>query len=490
MTRPIHANPGAKLWLNLFEQAQHTGRPIREQLCQALRQAIRSHALAYGMRLPASRTLASDLGVSRITVEAAYAQLEAEGYIHRHVGKGSFVAQQFAGSSTKPAHAQPSSARLSARGQRLVDGGGCRDPRLPTAFAAGSPDLRVFPHEIWRRLLNQQLRRNQTALLGYGDPQGYLPLREAIASYLQQARGVKASAEQVLVLTSSQQALHLLGSLLLDAGDTVWLEEPGYRGARTAFDAAGARLLPVAVDQDGLCPHATLPPPRLIYLTPSHQYPTGSTLSLPRRLALLQLARQHGSWIIEDDYDSEFHYDGRPVSSLQGLDDSGQVIYLGTFSKALFPSLRLAYVVLPPALIDAATTARTVYDGHSSQLLQAVCADFIEQGHFAAHLRYQRKLYRSRRDLLLDEINRKLKPLLTPLPSPGGLQLLTLLPDGLEAPLSQQASALGLVTPGLRGLYGGQEAKDGWLLGFAALSAEEIRQAVATLANIDRSKGK
>ncbi|QDQ26253.1 PLP-dependent aminotransferase family protein [Chitinimonas arctica] len=470
------------MWLNLFQAAQSTSLPLRAQLCTALREAIRSGAVPYPARLPASRTLAADLGISRVTVEAAYGQLEAEGYLTRRVGQGSFVAARFA----RPVEAeQPlrgsQLAALSQRGHQLVRGGGCRDPRTPLAFAAGSPDLRAFPHDTWRQLCNQRLRRDAATLAAYGDPQGYAPLRAAIAAYLQQARDVRAGAEQVLVLTSSQQALHLLGSLLLDEGDVVWLEEPGYRGARTALAAAGARLVAVPVDGEGMCPGDDLPPPRLIYLTPSHQYPSGCALSLTRRLALLEIARKHGSWIIEDDYDSEFHYDGRPLPAMQGLDRHERVIYLGTFSKALFPSLRLAYAVLPPALVEPACTVRTIYDGHGSQLMQAVTADFIARGHFAAHLRYMRQLYRSRRALLIEELDAKLPHLLRVQPSPGGLQLLVELPPGSEAHLTRQAQALGVATPSLRSLYLAEPGRDGWLLGFAALSAEEIRLGVRQL---------
>lgn len=476
------AQPRANLWLNLFQQAGQTPRPLREQLCAALREAFRSGAVAYPARLPASRTLAADLGISRVTVEAAYAQMEAEGYIERRVGQGSFVSASLTTQPQPTAPANTSSAAvLSRRGAALVAGGGCRDPRVPLAFAAGSPDLRAFPHDTWRQLCNRRLRQSAASLSGYGDPQGYAPLRASIATYLRQSRAVRASAEQVMVLTSSQQALHLLGALLLDEGDVVWMEEPGYRGARTALAAADARLIPVPVDADGLCPTPDLPTPKLIYLTPSHQYPTGSALSLPRRMALLELAAKHDCWIIEDDYDSEFHYDGRPLAAMQGLDRHARVIYLGTFSKSLFPSLRLAYAVLPSALVEPACTVRTLYDGHSNQLMQAVTADFIDGGHFAAHLRYMRQLYRSRRDLLIEEVAGKLGHLLTVHPSSGGLQLLVSLPPGSEALLTRQASQLGVATPGLQPLFCGTAQQDGWLLGYSALTFEEIRTGVALL---------
>lgn len=344
----------------LFHQPEHAGGTLRERVCSTLRRAIHHGALGPGQRLPSSRVLAEDLGVSRVTTEAAYAQLEAEGYLQRRVGQGTFVAINIV--KSPPAAKVSGEPRLSQRGTQIAQTGGCHDPLQPLPFAAGSPDLRAFPLKLWKQLTAQQLRLRGEALMRYGDPQGYFPLREAIAGYVSQTRGVNCDAQQVVVLTSSQQALQLIATLLLDSGDKVWMEDPGYRGARNAFSSVGAELVPVKVDDAGLMPDEHLPAPRLIYLTPSHQYPTGVALSLPRRLELLALAQRQRAWIIEDDYDSEFHYDGQPMPAMQGLDRHGNVLYLGTFSKALFPSLRLAYLVLPPALVEPFTTARTVYD--------------------------------------------------------------------------------------------------------------------------------
>jgi len=473
-----------RLWLQLFERQAGQGLGRREQLCASLRAAMRAGELGLDERLPASRVLAADLGLSRVTVEAAYGQLEAEGYLKRAVGRGSFVAVSLARApQRKQAPAPALGPGLSRRGRRVAEGGGCMDPLRPLPFAAGSPDLRAFPIALWRQLSNKRLRA-EPGLLGYGDPQGHEGLRAAIADHLNQSRGLRCRAEQVLVLTSSQQALQLLAGMLLDEGDTLWMEEPGYRGARTAFAAAGAAVLPVPVDEQGLRPDAALPAPRLIYLTPSHQYPCGMALSLPRRLALLALARRENAWIVEDDYDSEFHYEGRPTPALQGLDEHGRVIYLGTFSKALFPSLRLAYMVLPEALVAPLVTARNIHDGHSAQLAQAVTADFIRQGHLAAHLRLMRQLYRQRRERLLQACQQHLAPWLRPQPSAGGLQLAALLPAGEEARWTRAAAALGVLTPSLRALYAGPATQDGWLLGYAALTPDEIIAAVRQLARI------
>jgi len=473
------------LWLSLFAGAARPGLPLREQLCAALREAIGRGQVAPGARLPATRTLAADLAVSRVTAEAAYAQLEAEGYVERRVGVGTTVRAGLHGNAAPGATRIPGApARLSRRGAALAAGGGCLDPGSVRAFAAGTPDLRAFPVELWRQLGARCLRQQGAALLGYGDPQGYGLLRTAIAAYLAQARGVRCDASQVMVVTSSQQALVLLANLLLDRGDRVLLEEPGYLGARTAFAGAGAELVPAPVDADGLRLPEQDVAARLVYVTPSHQYPSGATLSLPRRLALLDHARRHDSWIVEDDYDSEFRYDARPVPALQGLDRDGRVIYVGTFSKVLFPSLRLAYLVLPPGMVDAAVSVRTAQDGHCAQLAQAVTAEFMARGHFAAHVRHMRALYASRRTLLLDALRAADLPWLTPVAGGGGLQVAAYLPDGFEAALAGQAEAAGLALPTLARLYLGAARRDGWLLGFAGLRNQEITAGVAQLARL------
>ncbi|CAI0702924.1 MocR-like pyridoxine biosynthesis transcription factor PdxR [Serratia ficaria] len=467
----------------LFQQPERNSGTLRDRLCGALRQAIQLGTLSCGQRLPSSRVLAGDLGISRVTAEAAYTQLEAEGYLQRRVGQGTFVAINIVKASVPGKDS--TMPRLSSRGQQIVHTGGCQDPQRPLPFAAGSPELRAFPLKLWKQLTSQRLHQQGESLLRYGDPQGYPPLREAIAAHVSQTRGVRCDAQQVIVLTSSQQALQMIATLLLDNGDRVWMEEPGYAGARNAFVSVGAELVAVKVDEAGMQPKPSLPDPRLIYLTPSHQYPTGGALSLARRLQLLAIAERRQAWIIEDDYDSEFHYDGLPMPALQGLDRRGKVLYIGTFSKALFPSLRLAYLIAPPALTVPFVTARTVYDGHSAQLMQAVTAEFILQGHFAAHIRYMRQLYRSRRDVLLTEVQDKLGHFASPQQASGGLQLSVWLPPGQEAGLSHQAQRLGVVTPGLSAQYQTAQARrDGWLLGFSALTPGEIRSAVQRLARI------
>jgi GntR family transcriptional regulator/MocR family aminotransferase len=357
------------------------------------------------------------------------------------------------------------------------------EPLHLQAFAAGSPDLQAFPQALWRQLTSRRLRHSPDELMRYGDPQGREDLREAIAQYLVTSRGVRCTAADVLVLTSSQQALQLLSTLLLDTGDRVWLEDPGYRGARTAFVANGATLVPMPVDSQGLVADFALPAPKLVYLTPTHQYPTGHTMSLQRRMALVDYAKREGCWLVEDDYDSEFLYDSRPMPSLQGLDSAGRVIYVGTFSKTLFPSLRIAYAVLPAGLMQPMVTARSVYDGHVAQLAQAVTADFLAQGHFTAHLRLMRQLYRSRRDLLLNLIQKRL-PWARPMSIVGGLQLSIALPQNTEAYMTRKAAERGIATPSFSSLHIGTPKNEGWLLGFAALQPGQISDAVEALSKI------
>lgn len=461
----------------LFARHEEQGLPLHEQLVRTLRDAILHGHLPCHGRLPASRVLAADLAVSRSTVELAYGRLEAEGYLQRRVGAGTYVALAAPPSPPAPA---ARAVMLSQRGQQLLDAAGLHEePLTQASFGSGQADPLAFPHELWGRLLQQQWRRHGEALRRYGDPAGLPALRQAIAAYLAQSRGVVCHPEQVVILNSSQQGILLTAQLLIDPGQTVWLEEPGYPGARHAMQAAGAHLHPVAVDDEGLNPAGTHPAPRLIYTTPSHQYPLGMTMSLPRRLALLELAQQHDAWIIEDDYDGEYQYDAHPMPSLQGLDRHGRVIYVGTFSKVLYGSLRLAYLVLPAALVAPFARTRSAWDGHSNQLLQAVTAEFMNGGHFASHLRHTRLLYRSRRDLLLAALAQHCPSLAVP-HSGGGLQCAALLTDPHHqahfTALTDAANQAGLGLRPLQHCYLQTPQQSGWLLGFAGLENTRLRQ--------------
>lgn len=472
--------------VTLFHAESGAPRSLRERICGTVRTAIRRGLVRNGERLPATRTLATDLRVSRITAEAAYHQLEAEGYVRRRIGDGTYVEIAITGTTSRASRdGGPSgSAGWSRRGSRIVRSGGHEDPHTPVAFSAGFPDLDAFPVDIWKRLTARRIRRDGASAMGYGDPAGEPELREAIARYLGQSRGVQCHADHIIVLTSSQQALHLAVMLLTDPGDAVWMEDPGYRGARTVATALGVDPRPLPVDGEGLVlPRERGPSPRLIYTTPSHQYPTGVTLSLKRRLALIDVARRCDAYVIEDDYDSEFQYDARPTPAVQGLDPHGRVLYVGTFSKVLFPSIRLAYLVVPPPLAKGFAVARTILDGHTARLTQLVTADFLEEGHFATHVRRMRRLYHHRRDVLLTELARR-APWCRPYGTAAGLQLTVTLPRRREAALTDAAARAGVVTPRVAALCLSRPRFDGWVLGFAALDDARIIDAVRRLGGL------
>jgi len=369
----------------------------------------------------------------------------------------------------------------------ILDSGGVADQQVIKAFATGLPETRTFPTEVWERLQRQVLKDYRAHVLLHGDPQGAEPLRRAIAAYLNLERGAKVLPEQVLVLSSTRQALFLCAQLLADAGKPMLMENPGYFGARKAFEAAETHIVPIDVDAQGIrmdLLRADRGGANCVYVTPSHQYPTGVTLSLERRLELIGWAAEHGKWIIEDDYDSEFHYDGLPTACVQGLDLHQRTIYLGTFSKTLYPGLRMGYMALPPGLVDAFARARSIMDGHTPQILQLTLARFMDDGHYNSHVRAMRKLYAGRRQVLLESLGKHLCGIVQAVRPPGGLQIPCLLERGwFEEKTIRQAEAAGLRLPGLSRLYAGDYKQPGWLLGYASLTAYEIEAAVLRLSN-------
>lgn len=481
-----------KAWLG---DPAHGALPLHARVQRAIRQLILDGALEAGRRLPASRALARSLGVSRDTVESAYGQLHAEGFIERRVGSGSFVSAQ---ARRLPGHSRPrrtasdpaAALRLSQRGQAMVQGGGVRDFLLPRPFAPGVPETRSFPLQTWERLQRQVLKEHGSLALLHSPPQGMEPLRRAIADYINLERGARATPERVLVLTSSQQALGLCASVLLDAGERLFIEDPVYHGARKAFDAAGLQCVPVPLDADGmqvdrLLAAARAPggAARAVFLTPSHQFPTGATLALDRRLALIEWARQHQAWIIEDDYDSEFHYAGKPTACVQGLDPHERTVYIGTFTKSLFPGLRIGYMVLPPALVVPMTVARTLMDGHSAPIPQLTLARFIEGGHFGAHVRSMRTVYAERRDALARLLRQHLADFVEPRVPAGGLQMpCVFIRDIPEREAVDAARRAGIDLLGLTALHASSQPTAGFLMGFAAHAPHELGLAVRKLA--------
>ena len=470
--------------------------PLHARVQRAIRQMILDGALSAGKPLPATRVLAKSLGISRDTVEAAYSQLHAEGFITRRTGSGSFVSEKtdFPTRQGARRHARQDllysqAPALSVRGAAILASGGVREHLSPRPFAPGVPETRTFPLALWERLHRQVLAEYGTRALSHGDPQGAEVLRRAIADYINLERGAQASAECVLVLTSSQQALTLCATVLFDPGDGVLIEDPVYQGARKAFDAAGLSCIPVPVDAEGIqVEHLRSLPDRAkaVFLTPSHQFPTGSTLALERRLVLIEWAKTHQAWIIEDDYDSEFHYSGRPTACVQGLDHYNRTIYIGTFTKSLFPGLRLGYVVLPPQLVQPMTVARTLLDGHSASIAQLTLARFIEGGHFGAHIRSMRKIYAARLAVLERAVRCHLAGIVDPKPPQGGMQMPCLLTGAFsESDSINAARGVGIDLIGLSKLYASDSAKKaGWLMGFAAYTPDEIDNAVRRLAAV------
>ena len=470
---------------------------LHRQLYRQIRSAILNKHVPGGSRLPSTRTLAEGLGVSRTTVLAAFDQLSAEGYLHSAVGSGTFVTNAIPADVGDPSALRRGIAGdgapgpiLSRQGERIARSAttGFRQDHSPRPFQPGVPAIDRFPIAVWGRLLARRWESIPDALFAYHDPAGYRPLREAIAGYLRDARMMRCDVDQIVIVAGSQQALFLVAHLLTDPGDVVWMEDPGYRGARVAFQSAGATVVPVSVGEEGFALEsvaATSPAARLVYVTPSHQFPLGMTMSLRRRLALIEWAARTSAWVIEDDYSSEYRYAGKPLAAMQGLDRAGRVIYLGTFSKVLFPAMRLGYLVAPPALIDAFRATRALLDRGSPTLTQAVLADFIAEGHFGRHIRRMRTLYADRQAAILDACAKELRGLLDVSPSDAGMHVVGWLPERCDDQMvSERASAQGIHVPALS-MYSIRPPQRGALvLGYTCAPPRSLRTAARRLAGV------
>jgi len=486
------------MWAKLDGQG-----PLYQQVYRALRGAILSAELRPGSRVPSTRALATDLSVSRNTILLAYDQLLAEGYLTTREGSGTFVAAELPDEMTAVARAGrettapagPVSPRLSAYAERLLDAARGRPITWEAAdkaprydFRYGRPAFYDFPQETWCRLLARRARRASVRQLDYGPPEGREELRQAVAHYLLRARGVVCTAEQVLIVNGSQQALDLSARVLLDTGDGVAIEEPFYPGARLAFAAAGARLLHVPVDADGFrCADVETPPHplRLAYVTPAHQFPTGVLMPLQRRLELLAWAERQDVMLFEDDYDSEYRYAGRPVEALQGLDRVGRVLYAGTFSKLMFPALRLGYMVVPPALVGAFSAAKATVDTGSSTLEQLTLADFMNAGHFERHLRRSRSRNAARRAALVGALQEILGDAIEIAGANAGLHIVLWLKRqaaSRTSALRKRAAERGVGIYSVLPYYAEAPKKAGFLLGYASLTERDIREGVKRLA--------
>jgi len=465
---------------------------LQRQICASIQRAILDGVVVPGTRLPSSRALAEDLGISRTTTLLAVQQLQAEGYLTGRRGAGTFVAEELPDDLLQQRTARPRRMMrhpaLSRRGATLVAApqAAHRLDGPPRAFRIGTPGVDLFPVALWWRLASARLRSITPTLLDYGEPAGLRGLREAIAGHVQAARGTRCDAHQILIVAGAQQGLELISRVLLDPGDRVWMEEPGYPGARSALLGAGARIVSVRVDLEGLDVKAGARrawDARLAYVTPSHQYPLGVPMSLPRRLALLQWATRARAWVVEDDYDSEFRYGARAVPCLHGLDVDGRVIYVGSFSKTLFPALRLGFVIVPSDLRERLVTARAAADQHPPTIDQAVMTDFLVEGHFARHVRRMRMAYRERLEALRAAAERSCGGVLRVRPVQTGLHALADL-DGVDAArVSLEAVKRGVEAAPVSAYFAGKEPRiNGLVLGFAAVRPDAVRRGMEKLA--------
>lgn len=471
-----------------------------DQLYGTLRDAILEQRLRPGIKMPSTRDLCDQLSISRNTVLEAFARLRAEGYVEARVGSGTYVTQDLpdsllsARSVSAPAPEPCIDGMISARGNLIVESEPVPTRRwnrlLP--FYPGIPSFDLLPLRVWRRLIDRHLTAAAAShLFHYGRSEGLPQLREAIAAYLVASRGVKCTPDQVIVVAGSQQAVDLTARVLLDPGDAVWMEDPGWQAARSAFLAAGATMVPVPIDDDGLDLEAAQrrhAQARLAHVTPSHQFPLGPTMGLVRRLQLLDWAASSGTWILEDDYDSEFRYAGRPLPALQGLDNAGRVIYTGTFSKVLFPALRLGYLVVPEPLVDAFRAAHALSDRHNPSIDQAVLADFLAEGHFNRHLRRIRAAYGERQQLMVEQLHMRLPDILEVSPDPAGMHLVTWLPPGVDDVAMAEASAAAGVSAPPLSYYSIEAPKRGALmLGYTGATRPRIKFGIQQLETALRS---
>lgn len=469
-------------------------KPLQRQIYDSFRAGIMDRRLRPGQRIPSTRALASELGVSRFPVLNAYAQLLAEGYFESRIGAGTAISrsltEQFP-TIKRSAGETPIHSGARPLAQRASTLAGVRHTpwrRGVGPFGVGQVGFDQFPLHVWSQIAGRYCRGMDSESSHYGDVMGDPALRDTIATYLRTARSLHCEAQQVLIVSGSQQALEITARVLLDPGNHIWMEEPGYDLAREVFMLAGCRLVPVPVDGEGLnvaagvrlCRKA-----RAAFVTPSHQFPLGVVMSASRRFQLLEWAQTTGAWIIEDDYDSEYRYESMPITSLQGMDTNDRVIYVGTFSKVLFPALRLGYVVVPQDLVEPFRAVRRAMDLGPSTFYQQVLAEFIAEGHFARHIRRMRGLYRERRDELVKNLRRELAPRVQLLGGEAGLHLTITLPDGVrELEVAERAARQNLRLWPLASYYMGKVANPGFVLGFGSARVREIGPAVRKLRNL------
>lgn len=470
--------------------------PLHQQLYEELRQAILTGRLLPRQRIPSTRSLSKSLGISRTTVTQSYEQLLSEGYLQTIVGSGTYVCAQLPDDLL---HSIPMESaqkitrppiQLSKYGAKLAntDISLISEPNTQISFRYGRPAFDHFPMQIWRKLLSRHCRVDSNWLDYTTDFLGYKPLREAIACYLSRVRAVRCEPEQVIITNGTQQALYLIMRLLIEPGDAIALEDPGYPSARRIFLSQAAKLLPIGVDESGLVVKElaeTNESIKLVYVTPSHQFPTGAILSLPRRLELLGWVRQTGALIIEDDYDSEYRYGDRPIPALQGLAQSDSVIYIGTFSKVLFPALRIGYLVLPPSLVSVFARAKWLGDRQLPLLDQLVLTDFITAGHIDRHIRKMRSLYDQRRQILVQALNAHFGKKVKILGEKAGIHLMVKLHTQLtDAEIIQRAAQLGVGIMSAQSCYLNANQQGEFIFGYSELTEQQIQAGISTLAQV------
>jgi GntR family transcriptional regulator / MocR family aminotransferase len=473
---------------------------LHQQVYTELRAAILSGRLLPGQRVPSTRSLSRSLGISRTTVTQSYEQLLTEGYLEAQHGAGTFVCQQLPDELlhtekiVNSSKAKSLPIKLSSYGHYLAETPFALqpEPTVEISFRYGRPALKQFPIARWRKLLARRCRSDSEWLDYALDPQGYFPLREAIAQYLSRARAVQCSPQQIVITNGTQQALDLVLRVLLEPEDAIALEDPGYISARKVFLSHGAKLLPIPVDESGLIveklEQLAMDSLRLVYVTPSHQFPTGATLSLTRRLVLLKWANQAGVLIVEDDYDSEYRYGDRPIPALQGLDQSGSVLYIGTFSKVLFPSLRIGYLVLPPQLVPLIVHAKWLSDRQLPTLEQQVLTDFILEGHLESHIRKMRAHYDRTRQVLVQALQSNFGDQVRILGEKAGIHLMVrfFLPIS-DAEILQRAEAVGVGIGPASPHYLRVGGKGEFILGYGELDEATIVEGIDRLASALKS---
>lgn len=466
--------------------------PAQQWLYRVIRAEILEGRLRPGARLPATRDLAREHALSRGTIVSAFDQLRAEGYIEGSVGSGTFVnkvlpeqmlhVERSAAPRARP-HSTRQPRRISEYARRVE-----AFPPFPArplrAFRANTPALDLFPTTLWSQVTARRLRLATTDLLRGCGPMGYQPFQAAVADYLRSSRGVKCEPEQIAIVSGVQEALDIVARVLINPGDRVCMENPGYIGAERVFEAVGAKICAVPVDGEGMeVPAARVSDVRLAYITPAHQFPLGVTMSLCRRLELLRWARHTGAVIFEDDYDSEYRYAGRPMPALQGLDKAGVVLFAGSFSKVLFPSIRMGYMVIPPDLVDPVKACLSITSRHAPLIEQAVLCDFITEGHFGRHIRRMREVYAERLGVLLESARQRMGDLLEISTVEAGLQTAGWLQDGISGEAAVTAAAARDVEViSLARYCRGRPCREGLKLGFAAVDPPEIRRGVEALA--------